>query len=155
MRALANYVPESTRTFVDIGTNHAILPIAVLRAGRAQHCIGVDRSGPALLDAKRKVRRSHCLERIDLRLGDGLSVVAVDEVEVICIAGMGPKTMARILSEGLERMRGRSVRLLLNPLGGSAAPRAFLAEHGFALIVDEIVVERGRDYEVLVAEWSG
>jgi tRNA (adenine22-N1)-methyltransferase len=152
LRALADYVPESTRVFVDIGTNHAILPIAVLRAGRATHCIGVDSSAPALQDAKRRLRRSHCLDRIELRLGDGLSVLTADEIEVICIAGMGPQRMAKILSAGLPLLNQRSVRLVLNPLGGSEEPRAFLDAHGFRVVADVSVAERGRSYAVFVAE---
>src|SRR5690606_5290727 len=134
IRALASYVPESTRVFVDIGTNHAILPIAVLQAERAMRCIGVDRSAHALSEGERRLRRSARFRPIELRLGDGLSVVTADEVDVICIAGMGPALMVRILRDGLDLLRDRPVRLVLNPLGGCGAPRAFLIEQSFELV---------------------
>ena len=151
IHALASWVPESTRVFVDIGTNHAILPIVVAKADRAQRCIAIDRSALALKDAQRRLRRSHCLTRIEMRLGDGMSVLTPEEIDVICVAGIGPRSMVRILTGGLDLMRNRAVRLILNPLGSSKVVREFLADHGFDLLSDTVVNGRGREYEVLVA----
>jgi len=155
MRALAACVPPGTRVFADVGTDHGILPIAVLRQQRAQRCIAIDRSVAALAETRRRLRRGGCAERIELRAGDGLAPIAPDEIDVVCIAGLGPRTMASILEAGLPRLRGARVRLVLNPFGGSDAPRAFLAAHGFALITDTTVAERGRSYTILVAERHG
>jgi tRNA A22 N-methylase len=64
----------------------------------------------------------------------------------------GPNTIVDILARGLPRLSGQRVRLVLNPLGSSAAPRTFLAEHGFELTGDTTVEEHGRCYTILVAE---
>lgn len=155
IRALAACVPHGTRVFADVGTDHGILPIAVLREERALRCIAIDRSVPALADARRRLRRSRCAERVELRLGDGLAPIALDEIDVVCVAGLGPRSMATILEDGLPRLHARRVRLVLNPLGGSAAPRAFLAAHGFEVISDATIVERGRSYTIIVADRHG
>jgi tRNA (adenine22-N1)-methyltransferase len=152
IRALASFVPPTTRVFVDIGTNHAILPIAVLREQRAMRCIGIDKSASALEDAQRRLRRCHALDRVELRIGDGLEPLTRDEVDTICIAGVGPRTVAAILTDGLPLMKEQEVRLVLNPFGGSAETRTFLAEHGFALLADTEVMDRGRTYTILVAQ---
>ena len=152
IRALASFVLPTTRVLVDIGTNHGILPIAVLRQHQAVRCIAIDKSRPALEDAERRLRRCHMLDRIELRLGDGLEPLARDEVDTICIAGIGPRSMTSILTAGLPLMRDQLVRLVLNPLGGSAEPRAFLAEQAFELRADIEVMDRGRTYTVLVAD---
>jgi tRNA (adenine22-N1)-methyltransferase len=152
IRALASYVLPTTRFFVDVGTNHGILPIAVLREHPEIRAIGIDKSEPALEDAQRRLRRCHMLERIELRLGDGLAPLLRHEVDTICIAGIGPRTICAMLTSGLPLMRDRSVRLLLNPLGGSAEPRAFLADQGFTMVADTEVMDRGRNYTVLVAD---
>lgn len=154
IRALASFVPSNTRVFVDVGTNHGILPIAVLREQRAVRLIGIDKSPPALEDAHRRLRRCHALDRVELRLGDGFEPLTREEIDTICIAGVGPRTMASILTDGLPLMSGQAVRLVLNPLGGSAAPRAFLAEQGFDLVDDTEVLDRGRTYTILVAQRS-
>ena len=152
LNALASFVPKATRVFVDVGTNHAILPILVARRTHAKLSIGIDRSPQALLEAERRVRRSHCARRIELRLGDGLSDLASNEVEVICLAGLAPVNMVKILTGGLAVMQGHAVRLLLHPLGSSEQPRAFLAANDFELVVDTTVMSRGRDCTLLVAE---
>lgn len=152
IRALAACVPHGTRVFADVGTNHAILPIAVLREARAQRCIATDSSAPALADALRRLRRSRCTERVELRLGDGLAPLGAADVDVLCIAGLGPHTMVAILAAGFDRLWEQGVRLVLNPFGSSAAPRAFLAAQGCALHADLAVSERGRSYTILVAD---
>lgn len=152
LNALASYVPKATRVFVDVGTNHAILPILVARRTHAKLCIGIDRSLQALQGAERRVRRSHCARRIELRSGDGLAGLAPNEIEVICLAGLAPINMVKILTGGLAVMRGHAVRLLLHPLGSSEQPRAFLAANGFELVTDTTVMSRGRECTLLVAD---
>ena len=157
LNALASWVPKATRVFVDVGTNHAILPILVARRTRAKLSIGIDRSAHALQDAERKVRRSHCARRIALRLGEGLSGLAPEEVEVVCLAGLGSANMVEILRGGLVVLQqswrsGTTVRLILHPLGSCAQPRAFLAANGFELVADTTVMSRGRRCTVLVAD---
>jgi tRNA (adenine22-N1)-methyltransferase len=155
IHALAACVPHTTRVFVDIGTNHGILPIAVVRARRARRCIAIDLSPVAIAETARRIQRCDCAGRIDLRQGDGLDVLDASEahaVDVICIAGLGPHAIVNILARGLPRLSGQRVRLVLHPLGSSAAPRTFLAEHGFELTDDTTVEEHGRCYTILVAE---
>ncbi len=152
IRALAGCVPHGTRVFADVGTNHAILPIAVLRAQRAQHCIATDDSEPALADALRRLRRVRCTEQVELRHGDGLGPLGADDFDVLCIAGLGPRTMVGILERGWSRLLDRRVRLVLNPFGGSEVPRAFLAANGCTLHADLTIAERGRSYTILVAD---
>jgi len=152
IRALARCVPHGTRVFADVGTNHGILPIAVVRERRAERCIATDRSEPALADALRRLRRSRCTELVELRAGDGLQPIAAHEVDVLCLAGLGPRTMATILENGWSRLERQRVRLVLNPFGGSEAPRAFLAARGFEIVDDFTAVERGRSYEIVVAD---
>lgn len=154
MRALAACVPFGTRVFVDVGSNHCILPIAVLRAGRAQRCVGVDSSQAAVFDARRRLRRVRMDQRVDLCVGDGLLPIGGDEVDVVCIAGLGPRVVTSLLERGVARLVAAQVRLVLNPFGGSAAPREWLSANGFALREDLLVAERGRSYTILVAERS-
>lgn len=152
MRALAECVPFGTRVFVDVGTNHCILPIAVLRDGRVQRCIAVDSSQAVVADARRRLRRAGLHARVDVCVGDGLLPIAGEDVDVVCVAGLGPRVVTSILEQGLAQLPAAPVRLVLNPFGGSAAPRAWLAANGFVLREDLEVAERGRSYTILVAE---
>ena len=157
LRALAACVPHGTRVFVDVGTNHAILPIAVLRAGRAERCVAVDKSPSALADARRRLRRCRVQELVALREGNGLEPVvreglAAAEVGAVCIAGVGPGPMVAMLEGAKAWLTSGKIQLVLNPLGSSRRPRAWLAAEGYVLTADFAVTERGRDYPILVAE---
>ncbi len=156
LRALADCVPPGTRTFVDVGTNHGILPLAVLLDQRAERCIAIDKSRTALVETERRLRRLECGKRVELRLDDGLSTLAGDEtIDVICLAGLGPRTILDVLDGGsavLEGARERPLRLVLNPLASDRGPRAWLERHGYRLVRDFVVPERGREYVVLAAE---
>lgn len=153
-RALAQCVPRGTRVLVDVGTNHGILPIAVIRAGRALRCIAIDRSAAAIAEAARRVRRCRIGDRVELRHGCGLEPIGVSEagIDVVCIAGVAGAPMAAILERGLSRLRPTGIRLVLNPIGSNATLRALLGANGFELSSESSVTERGRDYPILVAE---
>lgn len=150
---MSQCVPPTTRLFADIGTNHGILPIAVLRDGRAERCIGADRSGPSLADTARRIRRCQLEQDIELRLGDGLEPVADEpDLDVVCVAGVGSRTILEILDTGLARLHHESLRLILNPLSRLGGIREYLATSEFVLTDDFVVEERGRSYSVLVAD---
>lgn len=155
IHALAACVPPTTRVFVDIGTNHGILPIAIIRARRARSCIAIDLSPAAIAETTRRLHRCRCADRVALRLGDGLLAIAANEahtIDVVCIAGLGQQTIQDILARGLSRLPQQPLRLVLNPIGNHLALRAFLTEQGFLLTHDATVEERHRHYPILVAE---
>ncbi|MCR9245069.1 MAG: tRNA (adenine(22)-N(1))-methyltransferase TrmK [bacterium] len=155
IRALVAHVPGEADWLIDVGTNHGILPIAALRAGCAARCVAIDKSRTALAETRRRLRRSGCLDRVRLVCADTLAAVELPAPEhrvVVCLAGLGPRTIVDLLASGLPRIAARPTRLLLNPLVSSAGPRRFLREHGFDLVADETVADRGREYELLVAE---
>ncbi|WP_045233679.1 tRNA (adenine(22)-N(1))-methyltransferase TrmK, partial [Deinococcus pimensis] len=54
----------------DVGSDHALLPVALLREGRARRCVIVERTSAPLENARASVTRAGLLDRVDLRLGD-------------------------------------------------------------------------------------
>ena len=80
------YVPGDTGA--DIGTDHALLPCAVLRRGLCRHMILSDISPSALEHARQQVQRQGLEDRVTLRLADGLQ--ALDRTCCcISVTGMG------------------------------------------------------------------
>lgn len=150
LQTLARFVPAGSRV-ADIGTDHALLPVYLVQTGRATKVVATDvHRGP--WEAARAQVARHGLEgRIDVRLGDGLSVLLPDEADVIVLAGMGGMLIERILSAHPDRLRGVT-RLVLQPNTDAARVRRWLRDHGFCLVDEELLEEDGRLYEVLVAE---
>ena len=81
----------------DIGCDHGKLTAALACSGLYPKVIGSDlRPGP-LAKARRTVETAHCQDRVELRLGDGLSVLSAGEVGTVVIAGVSAQTAWEML----------------------------------------------------------
>ena len=145
--ALARQVPMGSR-FADIGTDHARLPVWLLEHGVIQSAIASDlREGP--LEQARETARRHALaERLSFRLGDGLTPVSGEEVDVCAIAGMGGETISGILSACPWATEGKH-RFLLQPMTSAETLRGWLWRHGFRIMREDLVREGGTIYVVI------
>jgi tRNA (adenine22-N1)-methyltransferase len=151
MRAVAELVPEGARVG-EVGTDAGALALALLDGGRASRCIATDRSACGLGRARRRGARHIASGRLELRLGSGLApLAACDRLDVVVLAGMGARSMVRILDD--PRLAELSPhRLVLQPQTEPALLRGWLGEHGFAVVGESRAAERGRDYVVIAAE---
>ena len=85
-------IPEG-RSVADIGTDHGRLPAWLLRTGKVSHVIATDRAQGPLSGARARLGGLS----VELRLGDGLSVLDPGEVHTAVFAGMGGKGL-RVVS---------------------------------------------------------
>ncbi|PZN07312.1 MAG: hypothetical protein DIU69_11860 [Bacillota bacterium] len=111
----------------DIGTDHALLPIAAVRDGRASSAVATDLRPEPLAAARRAVVRAGLEGRIDLRLGYGLRPLRPGEADVVVIAGLNGDTIAEILRDRPDVLRP-GMRLLLMPVRRVAVLRRFLRQ---------------------------
>lgn len=147
LRTMAALVPDGA-VLADIGTDHAILPVSLLMAGRISHAIASDlRSGP-LDSARRTAQRFAVQERVSLRLGAGLETVAPFEADTVAIAGMGGETIAEILQAAPWTKQG-STLLLLQPMTMQARLRQWLLRSGYAILKETLCTEGHRIYTIL------
>lgn len=149
LRLLADWVPQGAR-LADIGTDHAYLPVWLLRKGRVSSAIASDlRSGP-LSRARETAQTYDVLSSLDLRQGNGLDGIAPEETDCIVIAGMGGENIAAILDSAPWAADGKHV-LLLQPQTHTEDLRRFLMEHGYAITREALVWDRGTIYTVMEA----
>lgn len=136
----------------DIGTDHALLPVALVQRNIVPRAIASDvREGPAQA-ARRQVLSAGLQSKIDVRVGDGLSVLKDgDSAATVVIAGMGGGTIAAILSEGSSALRNVR-RLVLQPNNGERLVREWLLRHHWKLAAETLLEEDGVFYEVLAAD---
>lgn len=139
----------------DIGCDHGKLAAVLAASGRYPKVIGADlRPGP-LAKAKRTLQNAHCEDRVELRLGDGLSVLSPGEVGTIVLAGVSAQTTQDILSAAPWIFDADGPRLVLVPATRHGHLRGWLARSGFALVEDQPVQAAGRWYAVMAAEYTG
>ncbi|MEE9385721.1 MAG: class I SAM-dependent methyltransferase [Nannocystaceae bacterium] len=151
LACVAKYVIRG-RAMADVGTDHAQLPVALVLGDLVPFAIASDRAAAPLLAAAETVRRAGVGGRVRLRQGDGLEVFAPGEVQTVVMAGMGGRTMVRILERGFL---GGVTRLVLQPQGGLVGLRRWCSQQGWWFVDEELVGEGGRHYVVEVVERPG
>lgn len=153
LAAIAGRIPPGA-TVADIGTDHGLLPIALVTSGRCEHAIACDIREKPLAAARRNVAAAGLTENIELRLGDGLAALKAEEADCIVIAGMGGDVIAGILARA-PWVQDRRYRLLLQPMTSAEVLRRYLCEAGFQIESESAVFDRGRYYTVLSAIFAG
>ncbi|MGP4042418.1 tRNA (adenine(22)-N(1))-methyltransferase [Gracilibacillus sp. D59] len=151
LEQVAEYLKEPIH-FADIGSDHAYLPCYVcLRHEHATAIAGEVNQGP-LERAKQTVREHGLSDRIQVRKGNGLEVIKKEEVNQITIAGMGGKLIRTILEEGKSKLHGVS-RLILQPNIDAQIVREWLMDHQYKIVAEDIILEDGYIYEIIVSEY--
>jgi len=150
LAAVSRFVPKGARV-VDIGTDHAYLPVYLAKYGICSKVIATDISAGPLSSAARTVKENDLGEKIELRQGNGLEVIEPGEVDVIIIAGLGGNTIKELL-EASPRAISEVKRLILQPMGGEMHLRVWLANHGWRIAAETLVEENGKLYVIEVAE---
>lgn len=139
---------------VDIGTDHAYLPVFLVKNGCCPKAVAADlRKGP-LENARETVSSNGLSDKIELRLSDGLNSISAQEAQSIVIAGMGGTLISDILSKA-EWIKNPDIRLILQPQTHSEDVRKFLFENGFKILSENACFSQGRAYICLCAEYDG
>lgn len=134
-------------TLADIGCDHGMLTMSVLKSGYAQKVIATDVSDKSLSKARTLIGDSNVFDRVEFRCGDGLRVLKKDEVDTVVISGMGGREIVKILSD----VDFKVDRLILSPQSDVSHVRKYLIAHGYRLNYD-YVLKDSKFYWVIVAE---
>lgn len=149
MTAVASMVSKGGR-MVDVGTDHAYIPIYLVRNGLVARAIAADiRTGP-LSRAKENVMAYGLDKLIDCRLSDGLSQVNHDEVDSIVIAGMGGDLITQILKRG-QSVFTTDKELVLQPQSEIYKVRHAIHDMGYKIIEEKMLVDEGKYYVIIKA----
>ena len=148
LAAVAALVPPGAAV-IDIGTDHAMIPVWLVQAGICEHVLATDiRPGP-LENAADLIRKTVTGDRIRLLLADGLKGVEPEDWDTVILAGMGGESMVEILSACVwarERLR-----LILEPQSKRAVLRRYLIENGWRIERELLAEDGGHIYPILAA----
>lgn len=147
LQAVADLVTAGYKA-ADIGTDHAYIPIFLVKNGRIPCAIAADVNEGPLERARMHVKENGLEDRIELRISDGFVSFKPGETESAVIAGMGGSLMMRILSEGAEVVRSLK-ECILQPQSEIEKVRTFLLEEGFLFIEENMVEEDGKFYPMM------
>lgn len=129
----------------DIGTDHAYLPIHIVKSGISNKVIAMDvRKGP-LEKAQQNVKDYGVSDNISIRLSDGLAELAQMETETITICGMGGRLIQSILENGRDKYDSRT-QLILSPQSELREFRQYLYGFGYSVQKEVMLKEDGQFY---------
>ena len=132
----------------DIGCDHAFVSIYLVEQHRAKRVIASDvRRGPITI-AKRNIESMNLSDQIEIRMGDGLDTIVPGEVNAVVLAGMGGMLMIDILERG-EAVVARCDQLVLQPQSDIEKVRRYLAEKGYHLADEQMLIDAGKYYNLL------
>ena len=150
LAAVGRLVPGGA-PLVDVGTDHAYLPAALVQRGHIPSAVAADlRQGP-LSRARETVREYGLTGKIAFRLCDGLTGIRPEEAGSIAIAGMGGETIAHILSAA-PWVREQGVSLVLQPMSSLSDLRLWLQRNGYAIVREELAREGETLYTVMLVK---
>jgi len=151
LERVAAHVPNGAR-LADIGSDHAYLPVALVRRGVIDAALAGEVATTPFQAAERTVRDNGLEQQITVRLADGLAAIeARDGITAISLCGMGGETIRDILDSGQAYLSGRE-RLILQPNGGEHPLRHWLMQNGYTILSEELLRETRFYYEIIVAD---
>lgn len=149
LASIAALVPLGARV-ADVGSGHGRLALHLLAEGRARWCVATERDASPLEEIARSA--GPLWGKLELRLGDGLEPLRPeDRLDVAVLAGMGARSIRRILSSPKRDNLGIG-RFVLAPQAEAPSLRRWLLGNGLRIVREVLVEERGRLYVVIAAE---
>ena len=151
LSTLAQMVDQGAR-IADIGTDHAYLPIQLVKEGKVDYAIASDVAAGPLQNAEKDIVAAGLKDKIETRLGSGLETVsAQDRIDTVVIAGMGGKLMTNILDKAWSE-NFHFATLILEPNVGESGVREWLSTHKYQITNEKIIAEAGHIYELIKAQ---
>ncbi len=152
LAAASSFARRGTK-IADIGTDHAYLPIYLVKSGIALGGVASDiNEGPAIR-ARQNIHKYGASAKISTELCDGLSAIQKYSPDDIFILGMGGELIVSII-DGAPWVKNENVRLIVQPMTHPEAVRSYFCENGFD-ITDECIVKDDKLYQITVARYVG
>lgn len=138
---------ESDKVLADIGCDHALLPIEIVRLKKVPKAYAIDNKKEPLKQAELNIKKAGLEEKVITLLADGIKSLPSD-VKQISIAGLGGGLIADIIDDKhIEQLDC----LVLEGNSDAIKIRKKLEEKNYRIIDEELVEENGLIYETIKA----
>lgn len=127
---------------LDIGTDHAYLPIYLYQNNITKFVTGSDISAQALEYARKNLRRYNLEDKINLIVSDGFKNIE-EEYDTVVISGMGTETIKKILEE--KRVK----KLILSSHKNVSELRKYMLSINYKIDKEIVVKEKNIYYDII------
>ena len=151
IRAIATLINDKDKIVADIGADHGYLTKVLIEENRAKAVIATDISKARLEKTANLAKKYGFLDKIFLKVGDGLKILNKGEAQIVVIAGMGGNEIIKILEENTDKTFDK---FIFQPMQNTINLREYLIKHNYEIIKDFIVKDRKKFYNTIVARFS-
>ena len=149
LQAVADFIPKNT-SIADIGTDHANLPIFLIKSQKIHHAIAIDVNEGPYRTAKQAVEHNCLTKEIDVRLGSGLSALKQKEADIAVFAGMGGLLINSLLKSAPDIVNSLQ-GLVLQPQLAAEKVRRYLYTIGWHIEDEALAKEQQHIYQIIYA----
>ncbi|MGE5629143.1 MAG: tRNA (adenine(22)-N(1))-methyltransferase [Solirubrobacterales bacterium] len=139
---------EYCNCVADIGTDHAYLPIYLVKNNICCHAIASDINKGPVKKAMLNVSSYNLQNKIECRLGSGLNTLKPKEADIAIIAGMGGNLIRDIIEERIDIFKELKFAIL-QPVQNPEVLREYLYNKGYEIIEEELCIDENIFYEII------
>lgn len=146
LKLIASFVDDNTN-IIDVGCDHALLDIFLVQNKNNVKVIASDiRKGP-LEGAKKNIKYYQIEDKIEVKLGDGISTISV-ETDTIVISGLGGETIVDILKKDKEKLSNIQT-IITSPHSDMYLVRKEIIKLGFKIKDEIFIYDQEKPYVVI------
>ncbi|MGG7147336.1 tRNA (adenine(22)-N(1))-methyltransferase [Clostridium butyricum] len=146
-------IMDKCDVIMDVGTDHGYIAIELIKRNLADKVIASDINKDPLNKAKLNVSLEGLSNKIELRLGGGLTPVKENEVNGVLIAGMGGNLIRDILENDIKKVKNMDY-LVLQPAQNPEVLREYLYISDYQIIDEDVCFDEGKYYEVFKVKYK-
>lgn len=136
---------------VDIGSDHATVPIELLKSGALASVLVTDVREAPLFVAKKRARDAQIAEGFASQLSDGLQGIELKKRDVLLISGMGGETIEKILRHDSAKLHIPQ-RIILQPQTKEDLVRRAMIDLRLPITDEYCLFDQGHVYLVIVSD---
>jgi tRNA (adenine22-N1)-methyltransferase len=147
LKAVASMV-DLCGCVADIGTDHAYIPIFLVKNNICSRAIASDINKAPVRKAQLNVSSYNLQNKIECRLGAGLNTLKEKEADIAIISGMGGNLIRDIIEERLDLFK-RFKSAILQPVQNPEVLREYIYKKGYDIIDEELCIDENKFYEII------
>lgn len=152
LKTIASMV-DKCECVADIGTDHGYIPIYLIKQGVCNRAIASDINKGPVEKAKFNVRIEDLQDKVDCRLGGGLSTLKKGEAQGLVIAGMGGNLIRDIIEENIDIFKEAEFAIL-QPVQNPEVLREYIYSKGYKIIDEELCIDENKFYEIIKIKYD-
>ena len=145
IEALASLVDKDA-SLLDIGTDHAYLPIYLYKNNITKNVVGSDISSQVLKYAKNNLKKIALEDKIKLILSDGFKNIQ-EKYDIAVISGVGTKTIEKILDSDIVPNK-----LIISSHKNVPDLREFMQKINYKIKKEIVIIEKNIYYNIIKYE---